>query len=477
MEDCQFPLPSRAMTPPYTVMKKKTQSSQHKKSKPRKISIDQGWELINPNAAGIDIGGKEHWVAVPFGRSDQPVRSFGTFTSDLEALAEWLKECGVTTVAMESTGIYWLPVFQILERRGFQVLLAQARQVKNVSGRKTDVLDCQWIQRLHTYGLLGGSFRPEDAYCVVRGYLRYREELVRARAEQIQHMQKALLQMNLQLKQVVSDIGGVSGLAIIEQILNGERDPVKLANLANYRIKATTEQIAKALIGDYRLEHLFMLKTAFELFHTYDAKITACDEELSRELSKLPDKVDVVAKPLLPKGKNKKIDENLRLGLYSKLGVDLTAIEGIGANAALTVLCEVGPDISRFKTEKHFTSWLALCPENRISGGKILSARTRKASNRVSNALRLAANTLDKSQSALGAFHRRMKGRLGAAEGVTATAHKLARIIYRLLKHGEAYVREGLEKYEKKFEERKMKTLQKMAASMGFQLSPAQPAP
>jgi transposase len=448
-------------------MRKKTQSSKKQK---KKVSIDQPWTPVNPNAAGVDLGSREHWVAVPADRDSQPVRSFGTFTSDLEALADWLKACRITSVAMEATGVYWIPLFQLLERRGFEVLLVNARQIKNVSGRKSDVLDCQWIQRLHTYGLLGGSFRPADLYCVVRSYLRYRDELVSARTTQTQHIQKALQQMNIQLVQVLANVTGVSGLAIIEAILNGERDPMKLAAMVDRRVKSSQEQIAKALQGDYRIEHLFQLKTAFELFHTYETKITGCDEELARELGKLPDRVDAKVKPLPPKAKNKDINENLRMGLYLKLGVDLTAVEGIGALVGLTLLTEVGPDLSRFKTEKHFTSWLGLCPDNRISGGKVLSCRTRRVVNRLSDALRIAATSLERSPSALGAYYRRMKAKLGAAEGVTATAHKLARILYRLLKYGEAYVQQGQQEYEKKYQARRIKNLQKTAAAMGFQL-------
>ena len=432
--------------------------------------MDHAWPLINPNAAGIDLGSREHWVAVPEDRGERNVRRFETFTSELEALAEWLKQCRITSVAMEATGVYWIPLFQLLERHGFEVLLVNARQIKNVSGRKSDVSDCQWIQRLHAYGLLGGSFRPADPYCVVRSYLRYRDELVSARSTQTQHMQKALQQMNVQLMQVLSDINGVSGLALIEAILKGERHPLKLAGMVDRRVKSTQAQVAKALVGDYRAEHLFQLQSAFDLYHTYETKIAACDEELARELEKLPDRIDLKAKPLPPKTSKKVIHENLRQGLYRKLGVDLTAIEGIGALVALTTLTEVGPDLSRFKTEKHFTSWLGLCPDNRISGGKVLSCRTRRVLNRLSDALRLAATTLERSQTALGAYYRRMKAKLGAAQGVTATAHKLARILYRLLKHGEAYVRLGMADYEQKYQARKLNFLKKTAASFGFQL-------
>lgn len=456
-----------------------TMKRESKKSKKPsgKIACNASFPVLNPDAAGIDLGSKEHWVAVDPGRTDRPVRSFGTFTEDLEAMADWLKECAITSVAMEATGVYWIPTFQTLERRGFSVLLVNAARIKNVSGRKSDIMDCQWIQRLHACGLLNGSFRPADAYCVLRTYMRYREELIPARTVQIQHMQKTLLQMNLQLTQVVSDISGESGLAIIEAILEGQRDPVRLAALAHHRIKASRSQIAKALVGDWRPEHLFVLKKAFELFHVYESKITELDEQIALELEKLPNRVCCDVKPLPAKTPNKKIDEKLRLQLYTKIGADLTAIDGIGVNAALTMLTEVGADLSRFKSEKNFTSWLGLCPSNRISGGKILSGHTRRVVNRLSDVLRLAASSLERSQSALGAFYRRMKSKLGPAPAITACAHKLARLIYRLIKYGEAYVREGLADYEKKCEAQRRRQLERNAKALGFELTPIQSFP
>lgn len=454
-------------------MKNKTPKSKKEK---KKISIEQGWEAINPHAAGVDIGSAEHFACVPPGATENNVRSFGTFTVDLEALADWFKQCGVTSVAMEATGVYWIPLFQILEARGFKVVLVNARQTKHVAGRKSDVQDCQWIQRLHTYGLLQGSFRPEDPYCVLRSYLRYRDELVSARSTQCQHMQKALQQMNVQLTQVLSDVMGVSGMAIIQAILEGERAPVKLAALVHHRVRATTAQIQKALQGDYREEHLFVLRQAFSLYATYQEKINACDEQIVRETATLADKVDPKDKPLPPRREGRPISrdhlqgQDMREVLYRKFGVDLTAIDGIGVGTALVVLTEVGPNVAGFKNEKHFCSWLGLCPDNRISGGKLLSSHTRRVINRASDALRMAALTLERSRSSLGGFYRRMKGRLGAAEAITATAHKLARIIYRLVKHGEAYVRQGLEDYERKFQERKLSALKKTAVLMGFDL-------
>lgn len=455
-------------------MRKKNQKPNKAK---QKVSINQEWPLINPQAAGVDLGAREHWVAVPADRDPKPVRCFGTFTEDLEALAKWLKDCGVTSVAMEATGVYWMPLFQLLERQGFAVLLVNARQIKNVSGRKSDVLDCQWIQRLHTYGLLGGSFRPADPYCVLRSYLRYRDELVAGRSTQTQHMQKTLQQMNLQLAQVLSDINGVSGQAIITALLAGERSPLKLATLIHRRVKASQTVVAKALVGDYRAEHLFQLKIAFELYQTYERNIATCDAMVTAELAHLPDRVKEAGQPLPPQSGHKCVPEPLRLALHDKLGVDLTAVEGFGPQVALTVLSEVGPDLSRFKTEKHFTSWLGLCPDNRISGGKVLSCRTRRVVNRLTDVLRLAATTLERSQTALGAYHRRMKAKLGGAAGITATAHKLARLLYALLTQGQAYVRQGIEDYERKHRARKLKHLQSTAVAMGFQLIQIQKVP
>ena len=462
-------------------MNHRTSTNRQKQRKNQKASIDQHWELIHPHAAGVDIGSKEHWACVPAQAAERNVRPFGTFTTDLEAMAQWFQDCGVTSVAMEATGVYWIPLFQILERRGFEVILANPRQAKNVSGRKTDVQDCQWIQRLHTYGLLQGSFRPEDPYCVLRTYLRYRDELVSARSTQCQHMQKALQQMNLQLTQVLSDVTGVSGLAIIGAIVEGERNPLKLAGLVDHRVRASTARIQQALIGDYRPEHLFVLRQAYELYHTFEEKIRVCEEQMARQIGQLPDKVDLQLKPWAAPAKAHRngsrhhlSGQDVRPALYQKFGVDLTAIEGIGILTSLTLLTEVGPNVSRFPTEKHLCSWLGLCPDNRITGGKILSSRTRRVINRATDALRMAASTLEHSQSALGGQFRRLKAKLGAAAAITAMAHKLARIIYRLIKHGEAYVKQGLEAYEKKYQTRKLCALQKTAQRMGFELVPKQ---
>lgn len=456
-------------------MKHKANQAQTPKKKSRKIQLNEQWEKVNPDAAGIDIGSREHYVCVPTDRDAQSVRRFGTTTPELEQMAQWLAECAIRTIAMEATGVYWIAAFQILEQRGFQVVLVNPRQIKNVSGRKSDVQDCQWIQKLHTFGLLSGSFRPADPYCVVRSYARLRDDLMAGRSAQIQHLQKALHQMNLQLTHVLSDLAGESGLTIIAAILKGERNPLTLAALAHKRVKSSREQIAQALTGDYRPEHLFALQVAYELYLTYEQKIQQADDHLIQELEQLPDQVALKDKPLPAKAKNKQISEDLRLGLYLKLGVDITAIEGIGERVGLTMLTEVGPDLKAFPSEKHFCSWLGLCPDNRISGGKVLNTHTRRVVNRLADALRMAATTLERSQSALGAYYRRMKAKLGAAEGITATAHKLARLLYRLIKHGESYVRVGLEEYEKKNRQRKLNAVQKMAQSLGLTLLEPQP--
>jgi len=451
-------------------MNNKAGQRTNRKGKNKRIQLNEHWDKINPDAAGIDIGAREHYVCLPAGRQEQTVRRFGTTTPELEQLAQWLLDCSIKTVAMEATGVYWIAAFQILEGKGLQVLLVNPRQVKNVSGRKSDVMDCQWIQKLHTFGLLAGSFRPADPYCVLRSYARLRDDLVARRSTQVQLMQKALHQMNVQLSHVLSDISGQSGLAIIAAILAGQRNPVILAALASKRVKSSKERIAQALVGDYRPEHLFGLQTAYDLYLAYQAKIDQCDHRLVEEASKLPDKVDLKSKPLPPADPKKQIDQKLRAALYLKLGVDITAIEGIGERVGLAMLTEVGPDLKAFASEKHFCSWLGLCPDNRISGGRVLSSRTRRVVNRLADALRIAATTLERSQSALGALYRRMKAKLGAAEAITALAHKLARLIYSLIKHGEAYLREGLEQYERKNQQRKLRAVRKMAESLGLKI-------
>jgi transposase len=439
-------------------------------------SLPKQLQHINLNAAGIDIGSERHMVAVPEGRAEVSVREFGTFTADLNALADWLQECGITTVAMESTGVYWIPIFEVLERRGFEVKLVDARHVKNVSGRKSDILDCQWIQQLHTYGLLAGAFRPPDEICVLRSYLRQREMLIQTSSMHIQHMQKALQQMNILLHNVVSDITGVTGLSIIKAILAGERDPQQLANRRDQRCQNSRETIAKSLVGNYRVEHLFALGQAVDLYEIYQAKIADCDEAIVKQVESRPNLTDDTP----PTGQKRNRDRDLvRNGvnikdlLFKKSGVDLFAVPGLGADTLLVLSSEVGFDLSAWKTVKHFTSWLGLCPGTRISGGKILSKKVKRNPNRATQAFRMAAATQSRSKTALGAFYRRIKSRTGGKQAITATAHKIARIFYALLTQGATYVELGQQAYEQKYQERRLKHLMTQAKSLGFQLVPS----
>ncbi len=443
----------------------------NKKGMPQKGGSGS-FPIINTNAAGIDIGSEEHWVAVPEDRDENPVRPFGCFTSDLHAMARWLKECGVTTVAMESTGVYWIPPFQILEEHGFEVKLVNARHVKNVPGRKSDVSDCQWLQRLHTYGLLSGSFRPDDQICVLRSYWRHRANLVRYASDHIQHMQKALTEMNLHLHKVLSDVTGVTGMKIIRAIIAGERDREKLALMREPGVKNTPETIAKALEGDYRQEHLFALRQAVELYDFYHQLIEACDREIERHLHTFEAKVDPVQNPL-PKQKRRKEMRSqsftdLRTELYRMSGVDFTQIPGLDVVSVQTILSEIGLDPGKFPTEKRFVSWLGLCPNNRITGGRVKSSKTRKTVNRAANAFRMAAQALASSNTGLGGFYRRIRARLGSPKAITATAHKLARIFYRMWTTSQAYTDLGSDYYENRYKERMLRNITKRARELGY---------
>jgi transposase len=431
---------------------------------------------VNLHAAGIDIGSQEHWVAVPPASDSQPVRRFGACTADLEALADWLQQCGVTTVAMESTGVYWIPLFELLEAQGFTVVLADAREVQRAPGRpKTDVQDCQWLQRLHTYGLLAAAFRPPEQVCVLRSYLRQRAMLVTYASQHIQHMQKALTQMNIKLQHVVSDVTSVTGLGIIKAMLSGERNPSTLAQLRARNCHHSEAEIARALHGTWRAEHLFALQQALELYEFYHRQIAACDHQIAAHLQTFADHSvgkTLPPAPRIPKRRRNEHHFEARLPLFRATGVDLTAIEGINEHTGLVLLSEIGTDMSRWPTEKHFAAWLGLCPLHKISGGKVLSRKVRPSANRAALALRLAASCLHHSQSALGAFLRRLKARLGTPKAVVATAHKLSRLVYRLLKHGEAYVAQGMEEYEHAYRERVVKHLIRKAKALGYQLLP-----
>jgi transposase len=460
-------------------MHKDTQNRQYKSKKIIQPNVlPKHLEHINKMAAGIDIGSKSHYVAVPEGADDVCVREFKSFTADLYELANWLNKCGVTTVAMESTGVYWIPLYELLESRGFEVRLVDARHVKNVSGRKTDVLDCQWLQQLHTYGLLGAAFRPDEQICVLRTYLRQRNMLIQHASIHIQLIQKALCQMNLQLHNVLSDITGETGMKIIMAIIAGERDPGILASYRNYRCKNSTEIITKSLTGCYRNEHIFSLTQAVELYNTYRAKIADCDKEIQKLLTTFESKIDIdgdrpESNMLLKKSKSvskNALSFDARTQIIHMTGVDLTAIPGIEASSALRVIAEIGLDLTRWKSSKQFASWLGLCPGNKVSGGKKLSGKSKRTSNYAASALRMAASTLHHSQSALGAFLRRLKSRVGAPKAITATAHKLAVIIYNMLKNGVEYFEAGQDYYEKQYRERLIKSLNHRAKSLGFNL-------
>jgi len=442
-----------------------------------KAQLPKHLQQLNLFAAGIDIGSKSHFVAVPEGSDEQPVREFHCFTADLHRLVDWLISCLVTTVVMESTGAYWIPLFEILESRGLEVKLVNARHVKNVPGRKTDVLDCQWLQQLHTYGLLEGAFRPPEQICALRAYIRHRMNQVRYGAAHIQHMQKALTQMNLLLHNVVSDLTGVTGMRIIKALLAGERDPQVLAGMRDQRCKNSIATIAKSLEGNYRPEHLFSLKQAVESFEFYQTQIAQCDREIESLLTTFDAKV-MTTPPTnsdpedgaSAKAQDRAPKFNLKDELHRVTGVDLTKIDGIDATTALKVISEIGIDTSRWKSEKQFASWLGLSPGSKVTGGKRLSGKTKPVVNRAAAALRMAASSLYRSQCALGAYYRRMKARLGAPKAITATAHKLARLIYSMLKHGTEYTDVGQDYYEQQYKTRAIKNLKARARQLGFDL-------
>jgi transposase len=453
--------------------------TQKKRKKPhKKGQLPKHLEHINRCAAGIDVGSTSHFVAVPEGSDEENVREFGSFTSDLHELAKWLEKCGIETIVMESTGVYWIPLYELLESKGFEVKLVDARHVKNVSGRKTDVLDCQWLQQLHTYGLLSGAFRPEDSICVLRAYLRQRGMLVQEGASHIQHMQKALSQMNLQLHNVISDITGDTGMRIIRAIVGGERNPKILSGYRDARCKNSVDTIEKSLTGNYRDEHIFTLKQALELYDVYQEKINACDDEIEKCLLRFESRIEISEEELLKRIPKRRASDknaplfNLKSHLLRVTGVDLTAVPGIDAHSGLKIISEIGVDLNRWKNAKQFASWLGICPGNKVSGGKKLSGKSKRTKNRAASAFRMAASTLHRSDSALGAFLRRLKTRLGPGKAIAATAHKLAIIIFNMLKKGVEYTEIGQDYYEKQYRERLVKNLSSRAKNLGFDLVP-----
>ncbi|HET6207838.1 MAG TPA: IS110 family transposase [Terracidiphilus sp.] len=433
-------------------------------------------ECIEPNAAGIDVGATEIYVAVSADRDAEPVRCFKTFTGDLQQMAAWLKQAGITTVAMESTGVYWIPPYEILEEAGIRVCLVNSHYVRNVPGRKSDVSDCQWLQYLHSVGLLRPSFRPDAAICALRSLSRHRASLVESAAVHIQHMHKALTQMNLQIHHVLSDVTGISGMAILEAIVAGQRDPLQLAGLCHAKVHADRQTVVKSLTGNYRPEHLFTLKQSLAAYKNYQQLLAECDQEIQRLTNNMPGKIgggpSVGPKPTRQKRRKNQFHFDIGSELHRLFGVDLTAVPGINAITAHTLLAEVGPDLSRFPSADAFANWLALCPGNKKSGGRVLSSKTRPTSSRLSHALRVAAQTLARSRTYLGNFYRAMRARLGAPQAITAAAHKLARILYHLLTTGDAYDESVFAREQLKQNLRLQKRLAKQAQHLGFQLIP-----
>ncbi len=440
--------------------------------------------VFEPNACGIDVGAREIYVAVPPDRDEHPVRKCGTFTSDLDQMAEWLVSCGITTVAMESTGVYWIPVYEAVERHGLEACLVDPRNMKNVPGKRTDFHECQWIQHLHALGLLHAAFRPDSDVRAVRALMRHRNDLVQMASQHVQHMQKALTQMNVQFQHVISDLTGLTGLAILDAILAGERDPAVLAKLRDPRIKADQETIRKSLEGNWRAEHLLVLKQRLSLYRNYRDQINACDTEIEKLVSAFAPRVDPAEKPL-PKDRKKRQrqrkkktgspDFDMRTETYKLFGVDLTQIPGLMA-LVLLLFSEVGRDMSRWPTAAHFVSWLGLCPDNDISGGKVLWRGARRTNNRAGTLFRMAASSLYREQAPIGDYLRRMKAKLGPAAGTTATAHKIAVIFYTMVKNQVEYDASLWAKRDVLREKRLEARLHKQAAQRGYKLVPLEAA-
>jgi transposase len=447
------------------------------RSKVEQAPISAEMAQINLNAAGLDIGASEMWVAIPAGRESETVRVFGTFTPDLTALADWLVKAKVDTVAMESTGVYWIPIYNLLEERGLQVYLVNPGHMKRVPGRKSDVKDCQWIQQLHTYGLLSASFRPNDDIRILRTLVRQRTGLIEDRAMSIQHMHKALQQMNLQLGLVVSDITGTTGMGILRAIVAGERDPKKLALHRDRRCTSSEETIAKALVGNYRMELVFVLKQALGLYDFYTLQIADCDRQIERQLAAIPPAIGPADPPPTLNTKPNSHSKNAPgpetpMALYKIAGVDLLAVPGFSASTVQTLLSEIGTDLSAFPTEKHFCSWLGLAPHNDISGGKVLRTRTLPTANRAGQTLRMAAQSASRGHSAISAYFKRLKGRIGVRQAIVATAHKLGVIVYCMLKEHRPYTDIGADAYNQRWQDRQINQLRHQAEALGFVLTP-----
>jgi len=502
--------PKESKAPAAKIKAKRRAPKTTGKGKTQKQPVE-GLRPIHQHAAGIDVGAQEHYVAAPpqsVAEGQSTVRSFSAFTSGLDALVEWLKQCGVTTVAMESTGVYWIALAQKLGEAGIEYVLANARHVRNVPGRKTDVKDCQWLQELHSYGLVSGSFRPDEEICKLRSLQRHRGNMVSSASAEIQHMQKALQQMNVHLHHVVSDINGVTGLRILDAILAGERDPKTLVKLRDPRVtRSTVAEMEEALQGDYRPEHVFVLRQSLETFRFHQAQIEKCDHQIDTVLQDLAQKAQAseavgeqkeppsqtpgtriyhlapgsdAGTPSAPSGalrRQKRPQKptsqttiNFRAHLQTICGVDLTAVIGLNILSALILISEIGVDMSRWRNAKAFCSWLGLCPGNKISGGKVLSSRSRRVVNRAATILRVAASTLGRSDCCLGHFYRRKKAHLGPAKAITATARKLACIVYYMLKYKQEYREPDPATYQAKIRNGRLANLKRQAASLGFDI-------
>lgn len=455
-----------------------------KRNKQPKQSGQSDHPVFEPNAAGIDIGAREIFVAVPPDRDTDPVRKCETFTGDLHQMAEWLVSCGITTAAMESTGVYWIPVYDVLEQHGIKPCLVNPRNMKNVPGKRTDFHECQWIQYLHSMGLLHSAFRPDAEVCAVRSLMRHRNDLVEMASQHVQHMHKALTQMNVQIQHVISDITGWTGLAILDAIVAGERDPAVLAKLRDPRIKASEETIRKSLEGNWRAEHLLALKQRLSLYRTYLEQISECDKEIEKLVAAFEPRVNPDEKPMPEDRKQKQRkrrkksgspDFNMRTEGYKLFGVDLTQIPGL-MTLVFMLFSEVGRDMSRWPTAAHFVSWLGLCPDNDISGGKVLWRGARRTKNRAGTLFRLAAHSLHRDQTPMGDYLRRMKAKLGPAAATTATAHKIAIIFYTMVKSQVEYDASLWAKRDAMREKRLEARLHKQAAQRGYKLVPLQPA-
>jgi transposase len=435
----------------------------------------KAFPIIHPNAAGIDISSKEHYVAVNPEVNDHPIKAFGAFTEDLEAIAVWLAECKVDTVAMEATGIYWISLFLMLEEAGFEVVLVNAKHVKNVRGKKTDMSDAEWIRQLHSCGLLSASFQPDGFTRTLRTYMRYRKNLIEMSATHIRMMHKALEQMNIKLQHVITDITGKTGQAIITAILQGERDAERLSELVDGRIKASKEDIIRSLKAIWKDENLFELEQSFEMYHTYREKIVICDQRINKMLNELiPEENEGIAsadKNVTRSNKNNLTFDADEL-LQKITGTDLTSIFGINDSSAVAILSEVGFDMSKWPTAKHFTAWLNLAPNNKISGGKVLSSRIPKKKNKAAQAFKMAAFAVQRSKNWLALFYHRIKARAGTGKAIVATARKIAVIFYQMLRDKVMFKPMRMDEYEKSNKERQLKKLQKQARMLGLELSP-----